>query len=457
MQKRLSLRNLITGGADSELMRRVIEIGWPATLEALFVGLANLFDTAMVGTLGTTAVSSVGLCNQPKFVCFAAIMSLNVGVTALVARRIGEGDTESASETFRQCLFLSFALSVVICTAGFVFAEPFLMLAGAKEDTIADAVLYFRYLMPGQFFQHLYVTCNAAMRCAGNSKVSLRTNLTSSVANAILNYLLIGGNFGFPALGVRGAALATSISYFLAFLVAVRSLFSPECHLDVRTRRGWLPTIALLSRLQSVAVSALVENICLRIGFFIYSRIVANLGTVPFAAHQICMNIANMSLLGFDGLGTAAAALVGQDLGAGKPDRAQKAAETCMRLSLCFAFLLMVGLVIFRRPILLCFSRDPEVLAPAQNILVMLAISAIGDALCIVHAGALRGAGDTFFVAAASLVSVTLVRPVLSWYLCYPAGMGIYGPWVGFMLDLWTRGILNTIRFRRGRWKEIAL
>ena len=451
------LLRFLTGGADPELLRRVFQIGWPAMLESIFVGLAGLFDTAMVGTLGTTAVSAVGLTNQPKFVCFAVILSLNVGVTALVARRVGEGDMEGASETFRQCLFLSFAFSAAICTAAFLFAEPFLLLAGAKEDTIADAVVYFRHLMPGQFFQHLYVTCNAAMRCAGNSKVSLRTNTVSSVSNICMNYLLIGGNFGFPALGVRGAAIATSLSYIFAFFIAVSSLFSPECRLNVRTLRGWLPTRNLLTRLQSVAVGALVENICLRIGFFIYSRTVAGLGTVPFAAHQICMNIANVSLFVFDGPGTAAAALVGQDLGAKKPERARQIAESCVRIAILIGLVLMAGLAIFRGPLLLIFSRDPAVLAPSKNILLMIAASAVGDALCMSYAGALRGAGDTRFVAMASLLSVTLIRPALSWYLCYPAGLGLYGPWIGFLLDLWLRGLLNAWRFRQGNWQKIRL
>lgn len=447
----------LTGGAELALLRRVFQIGWPATLEAVFVGLASLFDTAMVGQLGTSAVSAVGLTNQPKFICLAFILSLNVGVTALVSRRVGAEDRNGASKVFKQCLFLCLVASTVICTVAFLFAKPFLILAGAQEDTLADAVSYFRLLMPGQFFQHLYITCNAAMRCAGNSRISLRTNIVSSLSNICLNYLLIGGNLGFPALGVRGAAIATSISYVLAFAVALTSLLSPACRLNIHTYRGWIPTRKLFRQLYSVVSGALLENICLRIGFFIYSRTVAGLGTTPFAAHQICMNIANVTLLGFDGLGTAAAALVGQDLGANRSDRAQKAAETCVRFSILLAVALMCGLILFRRPLLECFSHDAAVLGPAADILIILACSMIGDGLCVSHAGALRGAGDTRFVAMASLISVTLIRPALSWYLCYPAGLGLYGPWIGFFLDLWTRGILNTWHFRQGRWKCIQL
>lgn len=451
-----SILRLIAGDADSTLLRRVFRIGWPAMLESLFIGLASLFDTAMVGALGTVAVSAVGLTNQPKFICLALILSLNDGVTALVARRVGERDMDGASETFRQCLFLCFTFSVVICLSAFLAARPFLLFSGAKEDTIDLAVSYFRWLMPGEFFLHLYITCNAAMRATGNGKVSLRTNLVSSCSNIVMNYLLIGGHCGFPALGVAGAAIATSVSYFFAFLVAMGSLFSKKCPLEVR-RSGWIPTPNLLRRLKAVMFGSLTENVCLRIGFFIYARIVAGLGTTAFAAHQICMNIANVALLCFDGLGTAAAALVGQDLGAGKPDRAQTAAETCVRVSISMSIVIMVGLIVLRRPILLLFSHDPEVLEPAMVLLLFLATCSIGNSLCVTHAGALRGAGDTRFVAAVSLLSVTLIRPALSWYLCYPAGLGLYGPWIGFWCDLWLRGALNTWRFRRGKWKEILL
>jgi len=453
----IGLRGRLLGGADRELLRRVFKIAGPATAEAILVGLAGLFDTAQVGTLGTVAVSAVGLTNQPKFICMAIIISLNVGVTALVARRVGEKDYEGASETFRQCLFLCFALSAVILSAAFAFSEPFLRIAGAKEDTIALSADYFRWLLPGQFFQHIYLTSNAAMRASGNARISLQTNLVSSVSNVCMNYLLINGHFGFPALGVRGAAIATSLSFVFAFLVALVSLRSRACLLNVRTRRGWLPTRNLIMRLRGVAVSALIENVCLRVGFFTYARIVAGLGTVAFAAHQICMNITNVSLLSFDGLGNAAAALVGQDLGAQKPDRAHTAAETCVRLALIYSVGLMAVLCLFRGPIIRIFSRDPAVVVPATRILLFLAASAIGDALCVVHAGALRGAGDTKFVAFASLLSVTIIRPLLSWTLCYPVGLGLYGPWIGFLLDLWTRGFLNTLRFFQGRWKTIRL
>lgn len=435
----------------------IYKIAWPATVESIFVGLVGLVDTIMVSGLGTTAVAAVGLTNQPKFIALAFIQSLNVGVTAIIARRIGEKRLKEANNCLRQALFLSAAISVVVCLLSFVFARPYILAAGAKEDTIDMAVVYFRIIIIGQIFQGIGLTINTAQRCVGNSKLSMRTNIAANVVNIIFNYLLIGGHFGFPRWGVAGAAVATSLGSLVSFGMALQSILSGKSVLRLRRRGRWLPEREMVHGIAQVSSSAFLEQACLRIGFFIYALIVANLGTTMFATHQICMNIANLTFTCFDGYAVAAAAMVGRSLGAGHPDDAEVYARSAQRQSMVFATAVMAMFLFLRYPMMHLFSEEEVVVTYGARILLMLGFSAHAMANTIIYAGALRGAGDTRFVAFFSLISTTVVRPILSYVLCYPMGMGLIGPWIAFMVDFYLRCALNYAHFCRGGWKHIRL
>ena len=439
--------------SGKEIYRTAYDLAWPATIEAMFVGLVSFVDTMMVSSLGTTAVAAVGLTNQPKFIALSFILALNVGVTAVVARRLGEERREEATRCLRQSLVLSALISLVICSLSFVFARPFITLAGAKSDTIDLAVGYFRIIIVGQFFQNLSLTINSALRCAGISKISMQTNVTANIVNVIFNYFLIEGHFGFPALGVNGAAIATSLGCLVSFGMSARYLLGRRSPFLIRLRDSWRLQKEVVRGLWNVGASALLEHMCLRIGFFIYALIVANLGTTQFAIHQICMNLTNLTFSCFDGFAVSAAALVGRSLGAKKPELAQVYAQVCYRMAFVLATLVVVIYLIFNHQLLGLFSLTGEDLEVGARIIVIVACSAHAQAATLIFAGALRGAGDTKFVAMFAMISTMIIRPTLSWVLCYPVGLGLYGPWLCLSLDFYLRCILNYGRFRRGKWK----
>ena len=155
------------------LMKKTLALTWPATVESIFVGMASLVDSMMVSVLGTTAIAAVGLTNQPKFIAIAFITSLNVGVSAVISRRIGAERVEEAKDCLRQSLFCSALISLVVCGLSFLFARPYIQFAGAQADTLDLAVSYFRIVIVGQFFGNLGMTINTAQRCAGNSRLSM--------------------------------------------------------------------------------------------------------------------------------------------------------------------------------------------------------------------------------------------------------------------------------------------
>ncbi len=443
--------------ARRSMVRRVLAIGLPSAGEAVLTGLTALFDVAMVGRLGSSAVASVGLTNQPRFICMAFVQSLNVGAVALIARRIGEGNSAEASRTLRRCLSLSLLLSFLVCGLSFCFARPFLFLAGCTEETIGASLSYFRFLLPGLFLQLLTMTAHSGLRCAGHSRIVLRTNLAANLVNIALNWLLIEGRLGFPALGVAGAAIATSIGHTVSFCLTLRFLLSPGCTLVVRAADAWIPTRDLLRRLRPVVTGAFAEHFCLRTGFFVYALMVARLGTVSFATHQIVMNLANVILLAYDGLAAASAALVGQGLGAGKPSESRLAVRISRELAVSSAAVIALFLTLFRIPVMHIFSAEGAVIQTGSRLLLLLAAACFGAALLTVYGGALRGAGDTRYVAAVSLLTTTLMRPLVSWILCFPLGWGLYGPWAALFLDLTLRAVLNITRFEKGVWETIRL
>ena len=185
----LKLQPFLPSGFDPRegrhLLKETIDLAWPATVESIFVGLASLVDTIMVSALGTTAIAAIGLTNQPKFIAIAFIASLNVGITAIISRRIGANRLDDANACLRQSLLMSVLISALVCGLSFLFARPYIQFVGAQADTIELAVQYFRIVIAGQFFGNIGMTINAAQRCAGNSKISMRTNLAGKGINVV--------------------------------------------------------------------------------------------------------------------------------------------------------------------------------------------------------------------------------------------------------------------------------
>ena len=174
------------------ILRDTLQIAWPSILESFLVALVGVIDTIMVGTLGSAAIAAVGLCTQPKFIALALFLSMNVAVSAIVARRKGQEDRESANLVLSQALAVTILLVVVVSLLTVAFAPQILRLAGSNPDTHRDAVLYYRIIMGGLFFNACSLVINAAQRGAGNTRIAMRTNMVSNGVNICFNYLQIG-------------------------------------------------------------------------------------------------------------------------------------------------------------------------------------------------------------------------------------------------------------------------
>lgn len=451
--------NQIVGDLPSTktIYRSFLKMAWPSALETLLVGLVNAVDTMMVGGLGEDAIAAVGITNQPRFILLAMIFSLNIGITAVTARRKGQGNQTGANIALRSGILLATIISLTMAALGYVFARPILSFAGAEDTYIKDAMTYLKIIMFSIPFQSLNLTINAAQRGCGKTKIAMWTNITSNLVNIVFNFLLINGIGIFPRLEVAGAAIATTMGACVAFLISIATLFRRNNYLSFYHKAIWSLRRNILEPILKVSSSAFVEQVFMRIGFFAYAAIIARLGTTSYSTHLICMNILSLSFSFGDGLAVAASALVGQNLGAKRPDLSIIYGKTGQRLAFMISTVIFFVFMFGGELLVSLFSDEQAIIALGSSIMVLAAFSTHAQTSQVVMSGCLRGAGDTTYIAITSFISIAMIRPFLTWLLCYPIGLGLYGAWIALGLDQLFRLVMNFRRFSSGKWTMITL
>lgn len=443
-----------------EMYRRAISVAWPAVLESFFISLAGMIDTMMVATMGSYAVAAVGLTAQPKFIALTVFFAINVAVSALVARRKGEQDRESANETFLTAFIMAMTACVVITAVFLIFTPQLMRLAGSNEDTHASAVTYFRVIIGGTVFNVISMTINSAQRGSGNTRISMTTNVVSSIVNIVFNYLLIGGKFGFPKLGVFGAALATVLGTVAAAGMSIASLYRKKSYVSIpfiiqKRVRARMRDIRLIVHL---AANMIVENLAMRVGFVATALMAARLGTDVFAAHNIGMNLLGLTFSFADGMQVAGVALAGEALGAGKKEDARQYGSICQRIGFFISLGLSVFLLLGGRWFFgLYFPDAPHILDYGVLICRFMTVICILQISQIIFGACLRAAGDVRYALVSSLISCTLIRTGVTILCVQVLGLGLTGIWLGILGDQIMRFIFMSLRFKAGKWVDIKL
>lgn len=435
-------------------------MAWPAILESFFTAFAGLVDSLMVSSLGSHAVAAVGLTTQPKFLGLSLFIASNVAISALVARRKGQGKKEEANRIFATFLVFIVLAAILLSILLVAFADPIIRLCGSEELTHDSAVIYFRIIMGGMIFNVIQMGINSAQRGAGNTRITMRTNLVSNTVNIIFNYLLIQGHFGFPALGIRGAALATVLGTVVASIMSVLSVCKKENFVSVPLifSQRIKPSVEAFINIVKVGYSVFAEQVLMRAGFMLTAIMAAKQGTDAMAAHQVGMNIMGLSFSFGDGLQATAVALIGYSLGAKQPEKAKEYGRTCRMIGGVIAVALAILYFSGARFLMtLFFEGEEEIISIGVSIMHVIIFVVILQIAQVIYMGCLRGAGDTLYTAVASTVSVTLVRTAGSYFFGYVLGMGITGIWFGVLADQVSRFLFGSIRFRQGKWTEIKI
>lgn len=442
-----------------ETIKISLNMAIPAMIESFFTAFAGLVDSLMVSSLGSDAVAAVGLTTQPKFMGLSVFLALNVSLSALVARRLGEGRRREANAVVLTALIMIVALALILGVGLSMFAPQIMQLCGSTPETHDSATLYYRIIMGGMIFNCIQMGINSAQRGAGNTKITMRTNVTSNIVNIIMNYLLINGNFGFPALGIAGAAIATVSGTVVSCIMSIFSIMKSDVFVSFPyiIREKIYPSAAALKNIIKVGYSVFFEQLLMRIGFMMTALMAANQGNAAMAAHQVGMNIMGLSFSFGDGLQSAAVALIGRSLGENNPDRAKEFGATCRMIGGVIAVVLAVVYFFGAGTLMQMFFAEDEIVGIGVGIMRVIILVVLFQIQQVVYMGCLRGAGDTLYTAIASTISVTVIRTGASYIFGYMLGGGIVGIWLGVLGDQVARYIFATIRFKAGKWVKIKI
>ncbi len=435
---------------------KFLKVAWPAAMQGLLIDLMMTIDLAMVGALGASALATVGVMSQPKMVLHVLMRALSVPVTALVARRMGEGNKKAMNATLKQGISLTFLLYLPLIAAAFYFLPQIIAFTGGQISLIEPATRYGRFVTLGVFFTAFTQVIGAALVGIGNTKVVFRANVLGNVVNTVLNLFLIHGIGPFPRLEVAGAGLATMVGNIMALLVILREVIGEGKTLSLTAPGKWFDS-EILKPVGKLGASSLGEQAFERFGMFTYTMMVARLGVIPLAAHHVVMSLCDIFYSFTLGLGSATSAHTGQYLGKQRPDLAEAYGKIGIRVGLVLGLTAFVLYLSGRTPFMWLYTRDIAVIELGKKLTVIMALAAVPQAFQLVYSGVLKGAGDNFYVMVYSLGVIAVFRPILTYLLCFPLGIGIYGAWIALVADQSLRMFFSGRRFYGGKWKKIKI
>ena len=452
-----SIREALRGShqdyTTGNLNRAILLLAIPMVLEMVLESLFAVVDVFFVGRLGADAVATVGLTESLLSLVFAVAIGLSMSTTAMVARRIGEKDPEDASVAGIQAIVLGLSVSLLVGVPSFIFAPRLLQLMGASPDIVTSGSGYARIALGGSGAIMMLFLNNAIFRGAGDAAIAMRLLWVSNIINLILDPCLIFGLGPFPRLGVTGAALATftgrSIGVLYQFYRLARGterLPSLARHLRVN--------LAVLWRLIRVSITGILQFAIAHTSWIGLVRIVSTFGAAALAGYTIAIRIVIFVILPSWGLSNAAATLVGQNLGAGKPDRAETSVWRTGLYNMIFLGGVGIIMILFAEPIVRLFTHDPEVVPLAASCLRILSYGNIGYAYGMVMLQAFNGAGDTITPTWVNLFGFWFLEIPLAYWLAIPMSLRSKGVFFSIVIAEGAIALAGILLFRRGRWKE---
>ena len=443
------------GISKKQLYTDLLKLIIPAAIELILIQTVSMFDQIQVSGIGKYATNAVGMVNQIKLLFTTAFVSINVGVTALIARAKGREDEEAANRILRHGLLLILASSALCVLIASVFTRQILGLVGAPDEiSFSNALVYFRICIISFIPAAVSSTITAALRGKGNTLVPCIYNTIANICNIFLNWVLINGKLGFPRLEVAGAAIATVISILLGFLISLWVLMTDRYGLRVRLKNlfrdlEWV----VFYNIMRIGIPSMLEQMIVRIGLVLFTKVVSTLGTDMYAAHTICQNIQTLTYMNGMAFSIASTTMAGQCIGAGKNELAARYCQYCARMCCAFSLVLTVSYFFFGKNLIMLYNRDAAVVAMGIIPLRLMAIMQPLSALQYVFSGAIRGAGDVKYIAAVTITTTFLIRPTVAYLLVNFTPLGLVGAWIAMVVDQSICSLLLCLRFCSGKWQ----
>jgi putative MATE family efflux protein len=441
---------------DGPIGRCLLLLAVPMVLETLMESLFAVVDVFFVAKLGADAVATVGLTESMLFIIYAIALGLAIGATALVARRIGERDPDGAARTAVQSIFLGVIVAAIIGITGFTLAPTFLRGLGASSSVLAVGQTYTRIVLGGNLVIMMLYMINAIFRGAGDAAIAMRVLWFANFMNIVLGPCFIFGIGPFPKLGVTGAAVATTIGRGCGVIYQFTQLRRRDGRIVIKRQHIGLD-FDLMKRVWRLSTTAMFQILIGTTSWLGLMRILSSFGSVAIAGNTIGLRIIMFALLPSWGLGNAAATMVGQNLGARRPERAERAAWMAAFYNMIFLGIVGLLFIVFAERIVHLFTTEADVALYASSCLRTVSYGFLFYAYGMVLTNALNGAGDTWTPTWINLGCFWCWELPLAYVLANYVGMGPYGVFWAAAIAFSTLAFVSAWVFTRGKWKRKVL
>ncbi len=444
-----SERDFTTGSVPTAIVILAI----PMILEMWMEGIFALVDIFFVAKLGEDAVTIVGLTEAMLALVYAVGIGVSVGATASVARRYGEKDFDGAARAAVHVIYLGLAVSVIMSAVGIIAAADLLRLLGGSPQVVSEGTLFMQIMLGGNAVIMFLFILNAIFRGAGDAAIAMRVLILANLLNIVLSPCFIFGVGPFPELGVTGAAVGTSIGRGVGVLYAAWRLFRPGGRISVR-REHWAFDKKILLNIVRISSVAILQFLVATASWSFLVRVMAGFGTVAVAGYVIGFRIIMFVLLPCVGLANAAATMVGQNLGAGKPERAERAVWTAAAMNAVFLGTVGVFLMIYSTELVSYFTTQPDVVSYGADCLHVVSYGFIFYAVGMVLESSFNGSGDTLTPTILNLVIFWLIEIPLAYLLANYYGWGPHGVFWSITIAFSLLAIFAAAVFKLGFWKK---
>ena len=452
-----SLKEAIRGShqdfTEGSISRAIFLLATPMVLEMIMESLFALVNVFWVTRLGSNAVATVGLTESMLTLVFAVAIGLSMSTTAMVARRIGEKDEHGAAIAGVQAILLAVIAAVLFAIPGFIYAPKLLALMGASPELIAEGQWYTAIIYGASVSVMLLFLNNAIFRGAGDASIAMRVLWTANIINMVLDPLLIFGIGPFPELGLTGAAIATVIGRSSGVVYQFWILARGTGRVKIR-REDLRIVPSVLTTLIRVSSTGVLQFAIAHTSWIFLVRIISQFGAVAVAGYTIGIRIFIFVILPSWGLSGAAATMVGQNLGAKKPDRAQKAVMLTALYNMIFLGSVAAVLIFLPQYIVAFFTKNPEEAGYAIDCLRIIGYGNVAYGFGMVLVQAFNGAGDTVTPTWINFFGFWLCQIPLAWALAYPAGWGVRGVFASIPIAEVFITLMGATLFLRGGWKK---
>ena len=454
------LKNAIRGSdadyTEIKIGKAIFLLAVPMILELIMESTFAVVDIYFVGTLGASAVATVGLTETYLFLLYSIAMGLATGVTAIVARRIGEKDKEKASISAIQAIFIALVASIPFMIAGIFFAKELLVLMGGDKWTIDHGYKYTQWMLGGNVVIILLFVINAIFRGAGDAAIAMRVLWIGNGINMILDPILIYGLGPFPELGIEGAAIATNIGRGVGVIMQLWFLFKGVKHIRVLKSQFQLQW-ETIKKIIKTSLGGIGQMIVAMTSWIFIMRIISDFGSQAVAGATIAIRIMMFTMMPSWGMSNAVATLVGQNLGAKQPDRAERSVWITGIWNMSFLILVSVVYFFFSENLVGIFTDEPGVIEVGGMWLKIVSYSYFVYAWWMVSVQAFNGAGDTMTPTKINLVFFWLIQIPLSYFLAKIVGMDISGVFWAIFASETAVGLFTLWLFKKGTWKKVVL